>query len=104
MTKVASENILGDILSKLAKKELQVKLMVGYADSLNGYGFHVKYYVEVIKCVEFCSKCRNLHNVDYKDDYYPNHHQHSHRQEYKTIFEKEFMSEDKMCLELAQFA
>ena len=96
--------LLGEVLSKLAKKELQVKMLVGYHDSLNGYGWHVRYYVEVIKCVEYCPKCRAKYNVNYKDDHYPLHHQHSNRQEYKTIFAKEYMSEDDMCLELLNFA
>lgn len=96
--------LLGEVLSKLAKKELQVKLFVGYRDCINGYGWHVSYYVEVIKCLEYCSKCRLNHQVDYKDDHYPLHHQHSYRQEYKTIFSKEFMSENRMCMELLNFA
>jgi hypothetical protein len=95
--------LLGEVLSKLAKKELQVNLFVGYRDSLNGYGWHVRYYVEVIKCIEYCPKCRAKHNVNYKDDQYPLHHQHSHYQEYKTIFTKDFMSESKMCMELLNF-
>ena len=28
--------LLGEVLSKLAKKELQVKLLVGYSDCING--------------------------------------------------------------------
>jgi len=95
---------LGEVLSKLAQKELQVKLLVGYRDSINGYGWRVIYYVEVIQCIEYCSKCRVNHKVNYKDDHYPLTHQHSHCQEYKTIFEKEFMSEDAMCIELLNFA
>lgn len=100
------KNSIGDVLKKLAKKELQVKLLVGYRDCLNGYGWNVRYYVEVIQCIEFCSTCRNFHNVDYKEDYHQLNmsHRHSHRQEYKTIFAKEFMSEDDMCLELLKFA
>jgi hypothetical protein len=95
-----SNVLLGEILSELAKKQLQVKLLVGYNDSLNGYGWHVKYYIEVTECIEYCPKCRVKYNVNYKDDYYPLHHQHSHHQEYKTIFAKEFMSESDMCIEL----
>ena len=94
---------LSNVLIKLAENELQVKLFIGYRDCINGYGWHVRYYVEVIKCIEYCSKCRTNHNVDYKEDYYPLHHQHSHRQEYKTIFAKEFMSESDMCIELLNY-
>ena len=96
--------LLGEVLSKLAKKELQVKLIVGYRDCINGYGWRVRYYVEIIQCIEYCSKCRAKHKLNYKEDYYPLHHQHSHRQEYKTIFSKEFMSENDMCMELLNYA
>jgi hypothetical protein len=96
--------VLGVVLSKLAKKELQVKLFVGYGDCINGYGWHVRYYVEVIQCIEYCPKCRVKYSVNYKNDQYPLHHQHSHHQEYKTIFAKEFMYEDDMCLELLNYA
>jgi len=96
--------LLSEVISKLAKKELQVKLLVGYGDCINGYGWHVSYYVEVIQCIEYCPKCRLKYNVNYKDDHYPLHHQHSHHQEYKTIFAKGFMSENKMCMELLNFA
>ena len=96
--------LLGEVLSKLAKKELQVKLLVGYSDCINGYGWHVRYYIEVIKCIEYCPKCRVKYDVNYNDNQYPLHHQHSHHQEYKTIFAKEFMSENDMCLELLNFA
>ena len=96
--------LLGEVLSKLAKKELQVKLLVGYRDCINGYGWHVSYYVEVIQCIEYCPICRGKYNVNYKDDHYPLRHQHSHHQEYKTIFAKEFMSENDMCMELLNFA
>jgi hypothetical protein len=57
------KQILGEMLSDLAKKAMQVKLLVGYADSLNGYGWHVKYHVEVFKT----EKARVLIN-----HYYPN--------------------------------
>jgi hypothetical protein len=100
MIRKVDNQILGEVLSKLAKKELQVKLIVGYVDAINGYGWHVKYYIEVIKCIEYCYKCRANYGVNYKDDYYPNYHQHSHRAEYKTIFSKEFISENDMIIEL----
>jgi len=92
---------LGEVFSMIARKKMQVKLLVGMRDAINGYGWHVRYYVEVIQCIEYCSKCRLNHNVNYKDDYL-SHHQHSHHQEYKTIFSKEFMSEDDMCMELTK--
>jgi hypothetical protein len=100
MKKLIENMPLGEVLSFLAKKELQVKLFVGYRDVINGYGWHVRYYVKVIKCIEYCPKCRVKYNVNYKDDHYPLHHQHSHHQEYKTIFAKEFMSESEMCIDL----
>jgi hypothetical protein len=88
---------LGDLIIKLAKQNLQVKLFVGSRDCLNDYGWHVRYYVEVLKTIEFCSKCREQFNVDYKEDFYPKHHQHSHRSELVTILCKEFMHEDDLC-------
>jgi hypothetical protein len=91
---------ISEVLSDLAKKELQTKLFVGYQDSINGYGWHVVYYVEIIKCIEYCEKCRKNHNVNYKDDYYPNYHQHAHRHEYKIIYENRFRNEADMILEL----
>jgi hypothetical protein len=98
---LTKQNQLTEVLEKLAKKELQIKLLVGYQDSINGYGWHVKYYVEVIKCIEFCCKCRAKYNVDYFDNYYPLHHQHSHRTEYKIIFSKDFRNVDDLCFELS---
>lgn len=95
--------LLGHILCDLAKKELQVKLLVGYQDSLNGYGWHVKYYVELIQCIEFCPTCRAKYGVDYYDNQYPIHHQHKNHQEYKTIFTKSFISEEDMVDELKKF-
>jgi len=96
--------LLSEILSRLAFKGYQLKLLVGLRDSLNGYGWHTIYYIEIIKCIEYCPKCRIKFNLDYKEDYYPLHHQHSHRQEYKTIFSKEFMCEKEMMQELVNFA
>ena len=89
--------VLADILSVLAKNLLQVKLVVGYKDSINGYGWHVRYYVEVYKTVEFCSKCKNNFNVNYKDDYFPKYHQHSHRTNIENIYSNEFMNENDLC-------
>ena len=94
---------LGEVLSKLAEDFLQVKLLVGYGDTINGYGWHVKYYVEIIQCIEYCPKCRVKYFVNYKDDQYPLHHQHIHRQEYKTIFAKDFIDENDVCIELLNF-
>ncbi len=94
---------LSDILIILSKKEIQIKLLVGYQDSINGYGWHSVYYIQLIKCIEYCYKCRKNYNTDYKDDYYPLHHQHSHRQEYKTIFAKEFRNETDMINELLNY-
>ena len=94
---------LSECLQRLAKKELQIKLLIGYQDSINGYGWHVVYYVELIKCIEFCPKCRANHNVDYKDDYYPLHHQHRHHAEYKKIFSGHFRHEDDLCFELSKY-
>ena len=97
---LTKQNQLTEVLEKLAKKNLQIKLLVGYQDTINGYGWHVKYYVEVIECIEFCYKCREYYNVDYYYNY-TLHHQHSHRAEYKTIFSKEFLNIDDLCFELS---
>ena len=96
--------LLCEVLSKLALKGYQIKLLVGLRDAVNGYGWHTRYYVEVVECVEFCPKCRAKWNVNYNDNTYPLHHQHSHHQEYKKILAKEFMSEIDMMQELLNFA
>lgn len=92
----STKNTLCEVLSKLTLKGYQIKLLAGSQDALNGYGWHTRYYVEVIECIEFCSKCREKWNVNYNDNDYGLHHQHSHKQEYKTIFAKEFISEIDM--------
>ena len=97
MTQINEKPKLGDVLSKLAKNELQVKLLTGFMDSVNGYGWHIRFYVQVFKTVEYCSKCRDLFNVDYKDENKLLEHQHSHRNETVSIFSEEFMDEDNLC-------
>jgi hypothetical protein len=92
--------LLSDVLSKLALKGYQMKLFIGARDTINGYGWHTRYYIEINECIEFCPKCRSKYNVDYNDNEYPLRHQHSHHKEYKTILAKEFMSEYDMCIEL----
>ena len=92
-----AEPLLADILSVLAKNFLQVKLFVGYRDSINGYGWHVRYYVEVYKTVEYRPKCRKNFNVNYKDDFYPAHHQHKNFIEIINIYSNEFMNENDLC-------
>lgn len=103
-TPTCTKPMLGDVLSALAKKELQVKLLIGYRDCVNGYGWHVRYYVEVFKTVEYCPKCRAKYNVNYKDDQYPLHHQHSHHTQVVNVYAKEFMSEDDLCVGLLNIA
>ena len=87
---------LSEVLRKLSFLELQVKLLVGLQDSCNGYGWHTVYYVDVLETIEFCSKCRRNKGVDYLDDYYPNHHQHSHRSELKSIFNGRFRHDEDL--------
>jgi len=89
------EYTLSDVLSNIAKKELEVKLLVGYGDSINGYGWHVKYYVEVFKTIEYCSKCRKKGNVDYSDDCHPLNN-HKHMTETKCIYSKDFRNENDL--------
>jgi hypothetical protein len=96
---------LSEVLRKLSFLELQVKLLVGLQDSCNGYGWHTVYYVDVLETIEFCEKCRRNKGVDYLDDY-PNHHQHSHRSELKSIFSGTFRNDsdlvDALCLVFKQ--
>jgi hypothetical protein len=87
---------LQEILKELSQLHLQVKLSVGYADAINGYGWHTVYYVDVLETIEFCEKCRRNKGVDYLDDYYPNHHQHSHRSELKSIFNGRFRHDEDL--------
>jgi hypothetical protein len=91
-----------EILSLLAKKNLQVKLLVGIEDAINGYGWHVCYYVQIFKTVEYCSKCRNNYNLDYKE-FNNSSHRHSHRSEIVKIFSKEFIDEKELCNALMYF-
>jgi hypothetical protein len=100
---ITSNIQLSDVLVKLAKKDFQIKLFVGYQDSINGYGWHVKYFVELIECIEYCPKCRVKYNVNFNDNTYPLNHQHSHRVEYKTIFANDFISENDMIISLLKF-
>jgi hypothetical protein len=81
---------LSEVLRKLSHLELQVKLFIGLQDSCNGYGWHTVYYIDVLETIEFCSKCRRNKGVDYLNDYYPNHHQHTHRSELNSIFSGTF--------------
>ena len=86
---------LQEILKELSQLHLQVKLSVGYADAINGYGWHTVYYVDVLETIEFCEKCRRNKGVDYLDDY-PNHHQHSHRYELKSIYTGTFINDENL--------
>ena len=87
---------LTEVLRELSQLQLQVKLSVGFTDSINGYGWHSIYHVDVIETIQFCSKCRANKNVNYVEDYYPNHHNHSHRYELKSIFTAMYMDSDKL--------
>jgi hypothetical protein len=100
MSREVKNQKLGDVLLTLAKKELQVKLLTGFEDTVNGYGWHIIFYVQVFKTVEYCSKCRELFNVDYKDASLLLQHQHSHRNETVSILSEEFMDEGALCLAL----
>lgn len=93
---------LSEILIKLSKKELQVKLLVGYQDAINGYGWHTVYYIQITKTIEYCNKCRIIKNVDYFDNY-TNHHQHSHRIEREIIFSERFRHDEDLINGLSQF-
>jgi hypothetical protein len=87
---------LSDVLRELSQLHLQVKLFVGYGDAINGYGWHTVYFVDVVETIEFCSKCRRNKGVNYLDDYYPNHHQHQHSFELKSIFTGTFMNNEDL--------
>jgi hypothetical protein len=96
---------LHEILCEITKKKLQVRLFTGFADACGGYGWHVRYFIIIDECIEFCSKCRDKYRVNYKEDFDGRHHRHSHRQEYKSIYSKQFIvdTEEKICKDLIQF-
>jgi hypothetical protein len=93
------EDNLGQILSKLAQKNLQVKLTVGFKDSCGGYGWSPHFYVTIYKTIEYCFNCRKNYNVNYKDDY-EYHHSHKHEYEQKCIFTDLFFDAESLCLQL----
>jgi hypothetical protein len=87
---------LEDVLIYLSNKELQVKLLTGFKDSINGYGCHVIYYIEVFKTIQYCDKCRLSYKIDYSDL----HKRHSHKFEQKCIYSQTFMDVKELCLSL----
>jgi hypothetical protein len=91
---------LEGILEELSQLYLQVKLTTGFGDAINGYGWHVIYHVDVIETIEFCSKCRANKSVNYFEDYYPNHHQHAHSYELKSIFTGTYIDSEKLIQRL----
>ncbi len=90
---------LGELLSKLAHKHLQIKIFVGYKDACGGYGWSPNFNVSVYKTVEYCSNCRKNYKLDYKNDY-DYHHSHQHRYEQKCIFTDLFFDAESLCLQL----
>jgi hypothetical protein len=72
---------LQDVIENLSKNHMQVKIMTGYMDTINGYGWHTKYFVNVLKTVEYCEICKNKTNTDYSEDA----HRGNHRWRFKTI-------------------
>lgn len=91
---------LQEILEELSQLHLQVKLTVGFGDAVMGYGWHPIYHIDVIEIIEFCSKCRANKNVNYFEDYYPNHHQHAHTFELKSIFTGTYIDSKKLMQRL----
>ena len=94
---------LTEVLREFAFLGLQVKLFVGLQDSCNGYGWHTVYYVDVLKTIEYCNKCRLNKGVNYFDDYYPNYHQHTHRSELKSIFSGTYRNDSDLIEALLLF-
>jgi hypothetical protein len=97
MQKNINENInLGKLLSDITKRHYQIQLTTGYADVVNGYGWHVKYYVQVHKTIEYCPKCRKKEGLNYSDTSHP-FSNHKHENELKLIFSGSYMSEEDLC-------
>jgi hypothetical protein len=88
------------IIQKIAKLGYLITIKTYYRDAINNYGWHVRYIVSIENQIDFCNKCRTNFGVNYKEDYYPNTHQHSHRNEIVNIFYKEYMDEKIMLNEL----
>lgn len=90
-----------EIIQNIAKLGYLITLKTYYRDAINNYGWHVRYIVSIDNQVDFCNKCRTNFGVNYKEDYYPNTHQHSHRSEIVNIFQKEYIDEKTMLNELS---
>jgi hypothetical protein len=88
--------VLGTVLIDVSKKGYQIEIKTGFGDTINGYGWRVKYWVKAFKTIEFCPKCRKKTGLNYSDDAHIfSNHRHEH--ELQIVLNSEFLSEKDVC-------
>lgn len=99
-------NALEDVLKKLTRKDVQVKIFCGLKDVINGYGWHNVYSFNIHRIVEFCSTCRRRHGYDYVcSSYWWDQHRHSWNTESVFVFQSKcfFHSFEDLIKGLCEF-
>lgn len=77
---------LQDVIENLSQNYMQVKIITGYADAIDGYGWHTKYYVQVFKTNEYCEICKTKQGINVTDDAHMGNHRWRHETE--CIYDK----------------
>ncbi len=87
------------VISEITKKGYNFELKTASADGVNGYGWHVRYYVSIYETIEYCSKCRIKTGKDISDDAHI-HNNHKYFTETKMIYNGVYIEESAMIADL----
>jgi hypothetical protein len=88
--------VLGAVLFDVSKKGYQVEIKTGTRDTVNGYGWHMIYWVKAFKTIDFCLKCRKKTGLDYSDNAHV-FSNHKHEYELKMVLNSEYLFEKDVC-------
>ena len=69
---------LQEVIEHLSEKYMQIKITTGYSDTINGYGWHTKYSVQVLETIEYCEICKAKKNTNHSDDAHRGNHRWRH--------------------------
>ena len=65
---------LQEVIQYLSENYMQIKITTGCSDTINGYGWHAKYSVEVFETIEYCEICKAKKNTNHSDDAHRGNH------------------------------
>jgi len=73
-----------EIIDRLSRKQIQLKILTGFMDAINGYGWHAVYSFTASRTERYCQFCRSYyaHNCIESDELFE---QHRHNWNDKTI-------------------